>query len=111
MVSACLLFLFIFTVFGTALPVYAGNASGKVSSIQLSNNSSTVLFSTGSVIDKTPRCNTLNLFAIDLKQAGGSAMYTLLLDARRYDYVISVTGLNTCSVYFEAEAVKTIVLD
>jgi hypothetical protein len=95
----------------TAQPLYAGTASGRITHIELSNNSNAVLFSTSSAIDKTPRCNTLGLFALDLTQTGGPAMYELLLDARQYGYVLTVTGLNICTVYLEAEAVKKIVLE
>lgn len=105
-IAGCVLFLM-----AGVQPLQAGTASGKISHLELSNNSNAVLFSAGTAIDKTPHCNTLGLFALDLTQAGGPAMYQLLLDAKRYGYFLSVTGLNICTVHLEAEAVKKITLD
>jgi hypothetical protein len=88
--------------------VQAGDASGHINYIQLTNNSNAVLFSLNRNIEKTPNCNARKLFAIDLLQTGGNAMYQLLLEARRYGYLLNVSGLNTCAVHFEAEGVKSI---
>lgn len=86
----------------------AGTATGNVTWIQVNNYSNAVLFSLNTSIEKTPKCNERNQFAIDLLQPAGNAIYQLLLDARRYGYVITVNGLNTCAVFYEAEGVKTI---
>jgi hypothetical protein len=86
----------------------AGEAVGKVSSILLANNSNAVLFRLDAEIEDSPRCNKEERFAIDLRQIGGNALYTALLEAKSHGYTVSVTGLNTCSVQLESEGVKNI---
>lgn len=96
--------LFLFSPSGTQ----AGTAVGKVSSILLANNSNAVLFELDVKIEDSPRCNKEERFAIDLRQVGGGALYNALLDAKAHGYIVSVTGLNTCSVQLESEGVKNI---
>ncbi len=88
--------------------IQAGSAVGKVSSILLANNSNAVLFRLDVEIEDSPRCNKEERFAIDLRQFGGGALYTALLEAKGHGYTVSVTGLNTCSVQLESEGVKNI---
>lgn len=88
--------------------VQAGEAVGKVNSILLANNSNAVLFNLDTEIDGSPRCNKQERFAIDLRQAGGGALYAALLEAKSHGYTVAVTGLNTCSVQLESEGVKNI---
>ena len=88
--------------------LHAGTATGNITGIELNNYSHAVLFRLNTEIDKTPKCNLRKQFAVDLTQIGGDAIYRLLLDARRFGYVVTVTGLNTCAVHYEAEGVKIV---
>lgn len=85
----------------------ASNLTGRIGEIWASPTSYLVMFSVPDSQGKLHRCNTTGKFSINLSQPGGRATYELLLQAKRYGYVVSVETLNTCNA-FEAENVKNI---
>jgi hypothetical protein len=86
----------------------AGTATGKILTITVSNNTTVVLFSLTSPIDKTPKCNEEGRFSVELKKPGGMAFYKAILEAKKQDYQVTVNGLNTCG--WKSENVKDITL-
>lgn len=86
----------------------AGEATGTIASIEVSDSSPTVLFTLSSPIRDTPRCNEKEMFSISLKKVSGQAAYAALLEAKQREYETTVTGLNTCTNEWKVEDVKNI---
>lgn len=89
---------------------FAGNATGRVSSIHVADNSVVVLFSLSSEIEGSPRCNENRRFSIGINKPGGMAAYTALLEAKRQGYEVTVEGTNTCVNEWKTEDIKNILL-
>ena len=102
------IFSFIVIAFLVPANALAGTATGKISSITVTNDSSVVLFSLTSPINKTPKCNEEGRFSIQLRKPGGMTAYTAILEAKKQDYEVTVNGLNTCD--WRSENVKDITL-
>lgn len=90
--------------------VLAGNSTGKIATIFVSDNSTAVLFTLTSPIVDTPRCNEGHRFSIDLRKPGGTAAYTAILEAKKNGYQITVEGLNTCANEWKSEDLKNIAI-
>ena len=90
--------------------VFAGNATGKITSIFVADNSDAVLFMLDSQINDTPRCNEAKRFSIGLRKPAGMAAYMAILEAKREGYEVSVEGLNTCINEWKSEDIKNILL-
>jgi hypothetical protein len=99
---------FIVIAFLASANALAGTSTGKISSITVTNDSSVVLFSLTSPINKTPKCNEEGRFSIQLRKPGGMTAYTAILEAKKQDYEVTVNGLNTCD--WRSENVKDITL-
>ena len=91
--------------------VLSGNATGKITSILVADNSFNVLFMLNSEIEDTPRCNEEKRFSISLRKPGGVAAYTAILEAKKENYEVSVEGLNTCVNEWKSEDIKNIKLN
>ena len=91
--------------------VFSGNATGKIISILVTNNSFYVLFMLDSKIKDTPRCNEEKRFSLSLRKPGGLAAYTAILEAKREGYEVSVKGLNTCFNEWKSEDIKHLKLN
>ena len=89
----------------------AGTATGKITTIEVADDSIAVLFMLSSALEDTPRCNEAKRFAINLRKPGGVASYMALLEAKRKEYVISIEGLNTCGNEWKSEDVKRIIIN
>lgn len=89
---------------------YAGNSTGKISSIYVADDSDAVLFALSSPIERTPRCNEAERFSINIRKPGGMAAYQAILEAKSQGYEVSVEGLNTCVNEWKSEDIKNIVL-
>ena len=63
--------------------VAAGTATGRVTTITVSNDNYAVLFQLDKPIDKTPRCNESQHFSVHLQKPGGMAAYMALLEAKQ----------------------------
>jgi len=98
----------IIIAFVLASNALAGTASGNIASITVTNDSSVVLFSLTSPINKTPKCNEEGRFSIELRKPGGQTAYTAILEAKKQNYEVRVEGLNTCQ--WKSEDVKSITL-
>ena len=90
---------------------YSGNATGKITTIFVADNSFYVLFKLNSPINDTPRCNDEERFSISLSKPGGTAAYTAILEAKREGYEVSVEGLNTCTNEWKSEDIKNIIIN
>lgn len=88
--------------------VLSGSATGKVSSVLVSDNTLSVLFTLDTEIEDTPRCNERKKFSILLRKPGGAAAYTAILEAKKEGYEVHVEGLNSCSNDWKSEDLKSI---
>ncbi len=61
----------------------AGEATGRVTSIYVADDSRAVLFQLDSSIKDTPKCNESARFSLSLRKKGGMAVYMALLEAKR----------------------------
>lgn len=86
----------------------AGTATGKISTITVTNDSTVVLFTLTSSISKTPSCNEEGGFSIQLRKPGGMTAYTAILEAKKQGYEVKAEGLNICA--WKSEDVKDITL-
>jgi hypothetical protein len=91
--------------------VCAGAATGRVSTITVSNDDHVVLFQLDKPIDKTPRCNESQRFSVHLAKPGGMASYMALLAAKQQGYTVLIEGLNNCSNEWKSEDVKSITFE
>lgn len=104
------LIIALFTLVYSSL-VYSGEATGRITTILVADNSYSILFKLSSEINATPRCNEGNRFSISLRKPGGIAAYTAILEAKKEGYEVNVTGLNTCTNEWNSEDTKNIVLN
>ena len=89
---------------------FAGNATGKIVSVFVANNSASILFTLDSQIIDTPNCNEAKRLSIDLRKPGGMATYMAILEAKKYGYEVRAEGLNTCINEWNSEDTKFITL-
>ena len=90
---------------------FSGNATGKITTIFVADNSFYVLFMLNSNINNTPRCNEEKRFSLSLQKPGGFAAYTAILEAKKEGYEVNVEGLNTCANEWKSEDIKNIKLN
>lgn len=102
--------LIILITFWFSSSTLAGNATGKISSIFVADDSTAVLFSLTTPINSTPRCNEDERFSINIRKPGGMAAYTAILEAKRQGYEVTVQGLNTCTNEWKSEDIKNVLL-
>jgi len=102
------IFSFIVIALMVSSSTFAGTATGKISAITVTNDSTVVLFSLTSPINKTPKCNEDGRFSINLRKPGGMTAYAAILEAKKQSYDVTVNGLNTCD--WRSENVKDITL-
>ena len=100
--------IFLFCLFSSIS--YAGQATGKVRSIELNTTIFAVLFQLDSTIQGTPRCNEKGQFSIDLRKPSGQQAYSLLLEAKREQYTVTVEGLNSCANEWKSEDTGRIII-
>ena len=100
-----------FLLLGGASTAMAGTATGRIATITVHNDQHAVLFQLDKPIDKTPRCNESQHFAIHLLKPGGMAAYMAVLEAKQQGYTVVIEGMNNCSNEWKSEDVKSIIMD
>ena len=88
----------------------AADWQGQVTTLRASNTSDVVLFALDGKLKSAASCNEFQMYAVDLRLPGGSALYQLLTDAFIHDLAVEANSLGTCKSYWKAEGVKEIFL-
>lgn len=90
--------------------VLAGNATGTIESVVVSDSSNSILFTVSAPIADTPRCNEAKRFAVALNKPGGMATFMTILEAKRERYNVAIEGTNTCSNEWKSEDIRNLEL-
>lgn len=100
-------FFIVISLFLASLAV-AGDIQGSVTELRASGISNTVIFSVEGVIEDPAGCNEWQMFAINLDESGGSAVFELVKYAFLNNLRIEVHGLGTCKAHWRSEDVKDV---
>lgn len=90
--------------------VAAGQWRGNVIELRASNISSAVLFKLSGKLEKAASCNAWEMYAIDLNNPGGSAVFELVKYAYLNGLTVEARSLGTCLTHWKSEGVKDIYL-
>jgi hypothetical protein len=77
--------------------VFAGDSTGIVTRLYADTRHNRVLFTVEGGIVDTPSCNTENMWSFSLNNAGGKALYAMLLSSIKTGTTVRIMGRNTCS--------------
>ena len=89
----------------------AGTVTGKIGTIRISNSLNTIAFDLTGPIKNTPNCNDLGMFSISMFKESGDIFHSAIMEAKKNNWTVSVTGLNTCVAHPKAEDVKYITIE
>ncbi len=88
----------------------AGDARGKITDLQASNTSNSVIFAVSGDIEDSASCNKWKMFGINLRTPGGQAVFELVKYAFLNELEVEVNGLGTCVAHWRSEDVKDVAI-